>query len=171
MENTDKNILEWEEKFNKYIDLESKCNVGINSVIEIKNNLKKLLGNQKKDDIQFYKSLIDNSYFYLNNSLKIRKIKFLKDLNYIWTMIDERKQMEEINKMNFLALLKDYRKLSEDINSAKKNNTILTWVKDDRVENLVSLEQEFNEIIDYHVKLIEFFFSAVEIEKAFYCGK
>jgi len=60
MDNTDKNILEWEEKFNKYIDLESKCNVGINSIIEIKNNLKKLLGNQKKDDIQFYKSLIDN---------------------------------------------------------------------------------------------------------------
>jgi hypothetical protein len=171
MENTDKNILEWEEKFNKYIDFEDKCIEGINSVIEIKNNLKKLLGNQKKDDIQFYKSIIDNSHFYLNNSLKIRKIKFLKDLNYIWNQIDDRKQMDEINKLNFLALLKDYRKLSEDIISAKKNNTILTWVKDDRVENLANLEQEFNEIIDYHVKLIEFFASTVEIEKAFYCGK
>ena len=171
MENTDKNILIWEEKFNKYIDFETKCNVGINSIIEIKNNLKKLLGNQKKDDLLFYKSLIDNSYFYLTSSLKIRKIKLLKDLNFIWAMIDERKSMEEVNKLNFISLLKDYRKMSEDIINAKKNNTMLTWVKDDKVENLAELEHELYEIMEYHLKLIEFFSSSVEIEKAFYCGK
>jgi hypothetical protein len=171
MENTDKNILEWEDKFNKYMEFEAKCNTNINNIIEIKNNLKKLLGNQKKDDVQFYKSLIDNSYFYLNSSLKIRKIKFLKDINYIWNQIDERKQMDEINKLNFISLLKDYRKLSEDIINAKKNNTILTWVKDDKVENLEEIEHEFHEIMEYHIKLIEFFSSSVMIEKAFYCGK
>jgi hypothetical protein len=171
MENTDKTILEWEEKFNKYMEFENICNTNINNIIEIKNNLKKLLGNQKKDDIQFYKSLIDNSYFYLNSSLKIRKIKFLKDLNYIWNMIDERKQMDEINKLNFIALLKDYRKLSEDIINAKKNNTTLTWVKNDMVENLAEIEHDLDEIMEYHIKLIEFFSSSVMIEKAFYCGK
>ena len=171
MENTDKNILEWEDKFNKYLDFESKCNNDINNIIEIKNNLKKLLGNQKKDDIQFYKSLIDNSYFYLNSSLKIRKIKFLKDINYIWSHIDERKSMDEMNKLNFLALLKDYRKLSEDIVNAKRNNTSLNWVKDDKVENLAEVEREFHEIMTYHIKLIEFFYSSVLIEKTFYCGK
>lgn len=171
MENTDKNILEWEDKFNKYIEIEAKCNTNINNIIEIKNNLKKLLGNQKKDDVQFYKSLIDNSYFYLNSSLKIRKIKFLKDINYIWNMIDERKQMDEINKLNFITLLKDYRKLSEDIINAKKNNTTLTWVKNDMVENLAEIEHDFHEIMEYHIKLIEFFSSSVMIEKAFYCGK
>jgi hypothetical protein len=61
MENTDKNILQWEEMFNKYCELELKCVNNINGILEIKNNLKKLLGNQKKDDILFYKSLIDNS--------------------------------------------------------------------------------------------------------------
>jgi hypothetical protein len=171
MENTDKNIVEWEEKFNKYLELEIKCNAGINSIIEIKNNLKKLLGNQKKDDILFYKSLIDNSHFYLTSSLKIRKIKLLKDLNYIWALIDERKSMEEVNKLNFMSLLKDYRKMSEDIINAKKNNTMLTWVKNDMIENMVELEHEFHEIMEYHIKLIEFFSSSVMIEQTFYCGK
>lgn len=171
MEKTDANILDWEEKFNKYTDFENKINLNINSMNEIKNNLKKLLGNQKKDDIVFYKSIIDNSYFYLVNSLKIRKMKFLKDLNYIWGQIDERKNMDEVNKSNFMALLKDYRKMSEDISQAKKNNTILTWVKDDKIENLQNFENEFKEIIDYHVNLIEFFDSIVKLEKAFYCGK
>jgi len=171
MENTDKNILEWEEMFNKYCELELKCVNNINGILEIKNNLKKLLGNQKKDDILFYKSLIDNSHFYLNSSLKIRKIKFLKDLNYLWSQIDERKQMDEVNKSNFMSLLKDYRKMTEDIARAKKNNTILTWVKDDKVESLQDLENDFKEVMDYHIKLIEFFTSSVELEKAFYCGK
>lgn len=171
MENTDKNILEWEEKFNKYTELEIKCITNISSISEIKNNLKKLLGNQKKDDIVFYKAIIDNTHFYLHSSLKIRKIKFLKDLNYLLSQIDERKQIDEVNKSNFAALLKDYRKMAEDIAQAKKNNTILTWVKDDKVENLQDLENDFNEVMEYHIKLIEFFSSSVELEKAFYCGK
>ncbi len=171
MENTDKNILEWEEKFNNYCEFEIKCINNINSISEIKNNLKKLLGNQKKDDIIFYKSLIDNSHFYLSSSLKIRKIKFLKDLNYIWSQIDQRKQMDEVNKSNFMALLKDYRKMAEDIAQAKHNNTMLTWVKDDKVESLQELENDFKEIMDYHKKLIEFFSASIELEKAFYCGK
>ena len=171
MDNTDKNLLDWEEKFTHYSTCELVCINNINSINDIKNNLKKLLGNQKKDDILFYKSLIDNSHFYLLNSLKIRKIKFLKDMNYLWSKIDERKQMDEINKSNFLSLLKDYRKMSEDILSAKNNNTMLIWVKDDKVESLNELEKDFKEIMDYHIKLIEFFASNVELEKAFYCGK
>lgn len=171
MENTDKNLMEWEEKFNKYCEYENKTILYINSISEIKNNLKKLLGNQKKDDVLFYKSLIDNSHFYLSNSLKIRKIKLLKDINYLWNKIDERKQIDEINKSNFMILLKEYRKMSEDILMAKKNNTILTWVKDDKIESLLELENDFNEILDYHLKLIEFFYSNVQLEKIFYCGK
>ena len=92
-------------------------------------------------------------------------------MNYLWSKIDERKQMDEINKSNFLSLLKDYRKMSEDILSAKNNNTMLIWVKDDKVESLNELEKDFKEIMDYHIKLIEFFASNVELEKAFYCGK
>jgi hypothetical protein len=61
--------------------------------------------------------------------------------------------------------------MSEDISQAKKNNTILTWVKDDKIENLQNFENEFKEIIDYHLNLIEFFNSIVHLEKAFYCGK
>jgi len=171
MENTNRYLLEWEDKFNAYCELEAKCIANINCINDIKNNLKTLLGNQKKDDIVFYRSIIDNSYFYLFSSLKIRKIKFIKDLNYIWSQIDERKQMSELNKSNFTALLKDYKRMTDEVMQAKQNNTILTWVKDDKVENLQDLENDLNEIMEYHIKLIEFFTAIVELEKVFYCGK
>ena len=171
MDSTDNKLLIWEEQFTKYCKYENNCIQNINFIGEIKNNLNKYLGKQKKDDILFYKSLIETSHFYLINALKIRKIKLLKDMNYLWGKIDERKTMDEVNKSNFMALLKDYRKMSEDISQAKKNNTILTWVKDDKIENLQNFENEFKEIIDYHVNLIEFFNSIVELEKTFYCGK
>ena len=163
METTDINILQWEEKFNKYCEFELKCQENIKLITEVKNNLKNLVGHQEEDDLLFYKSL------------RIRKIKFLKDLNFIWSRICERigenKQMDEISKNNFMALLKDHRKMAEDIYKAKKNNTSLTWVKDDKVENLQDLENDFSELMDYHVKLIEFFSSNIELEKIFYYGK
>jgi hypothetical protein len=171
MNNVEENISKWDTIFTVYLETESQCIILINEISEIKNNLKKLLGLQKPDDIVFYKSLIDNSFFYLTNSLKIRKLKMTKDLNYIWNQLDNKKIIEELNKSNFQALLKDYRKMADDINQAKKNNTMLTWVKDDRVESLHEIEKEMEEIMDYHSKLIQFFHSSVELEKIFYCGK
>lgn len=171
MNNVEENISRWESTFNIYLETECECTILISEINEIKNNLKKLLGLQKPDDIVFYKSLIDNSFFYLTNSLKIRKLKMTKDLNYIWNQLDNKKIIEDLNKSNFQSLLKDYRKMADDINQAKKNNTMLTWVKDDRVESLHEIEKEMDEIMEYHSKLIEFFHSSVELDKIFYCGK
>jgi hypothetical protein len=166
-----KNIQVWEAKFNKYNEIEKTCLTNIANVFEIKNNLTKLLGNQKKDDIVFYKSIIDNSHFYLTSSMKIRKTKFIKDLNSIWFQINDCKQMDELNKSNFASLLKDYEKMSKDIIFAKENNTILTWVKDDKIESLQVLENEFNEIMDYHITTIDHFCKMSDLERLFYCGK
>ena len=73
-----KNCQLWESLFNTYNELDKDTVKNINKINEIKNNLTKLLGNQSKDDIHFYKSIIDNSHFYLDNSIKIRKTKFLR---------------------------------------------------------------------------------------------
>lgn len=167
---TKKYIIDWTSKFLNYCELEKKCLSNINSINEIKQNLTKLLGEQKKDDVIFYKSIIDNSFFYLSNSIKIRKNKFLKDLNIIWHQIDDFKHMDEVNQSNFTALLKDYEKMADDINYAKENNTILIWVKDDKVESLLNIENEMNEVMMYHNKIIEYFNTYVEYEKNFYCG-
>ena len=59
--------------------------------------MKKLIGNQKKEDIVFYKSLVDNSHFYLLNSLKIRKLKFQKDLNQIMIALDSSKKLDDLS--------------------------------------------------------------------------
>jgi hypothetical protein len=171
MDSVEENITKWDLTFNTYMNIESKCLILIKNISEIKTNLKKLIGNQKKDDIVFYRSLVENSFFYLTNSLKIRKIKFLKDINYVYNNIDKSKNLEELNKSNFASFLKDYRKLADDINQAKKNSTALTWVKDDQIESLHEIEKDMNEIMNYHLNLINFFFASVELEKIFYCGK
>ena len=51
--------------FIKYCEYEKKCVENINAIEKIKINFTKLLGNQKKDDLLFYKSLIENSYWNL----------------------------------------------------------------------------------------------------------
>jgi copper chaperone CopZ len=171
MENNDNKTHKWNNMFIKYCEYEKKCVENINAIEKIKINFTKLLGNQKKDDLIFYKSLIENSYFYLSNSLKIRKKKILNDLNYIWSCIDDKKQMDEVNENNFTALIKDYEKMVTNINLSKKNNTALSWVKNDNIESFHDLEKNIYEILEYHLKLIEYFCLSVELEKGFYCEK
>ena len=77
IDNTNNNIDNWNILFIKYCDCEKKCVDNINAIGNIKKNLKNLLGNQKNDDLMFYRSLIESSYFYLTNSLKIKKTKFV----------------------------------------------------------------------------------------------
>lgn len=188
IEHINNNILYWEEKFNKYCELEELCNTNINNIIDIKNNLKNLVGQrerringqhnncknyqQEKDDMIFYQSIIDNSVFYLLNSLKIRRIKFLKDLNIVWEKLnDNNNKNKELNKIFFQSLLKDYKKLADDINISKKNNITLNWIKDEKIENLQEFEIFLTEIIKYHLKLIESLYILINHEKKFYCDK
>ena len=168
--NIECNIICWENIFDNYCNIINNCNNSILSISEIKNNLTKLLGNQKKDDIVFYKSIIDNSHFYLTNSLKIRKSKFIVDLNYILTCINECKQIECITKSNFSSIIKDYKRMAEKINYEKKNNTILKWVKNDRIDSLHELDTNMHEVMNYHIKIISNLYNMIELEKQFYCS-
>lgn len=171
MNKIEENIQKWETSFTTYLEFENKCSSLLNEIQVIKNNLKKLLGNQKQDDLLFYKSMIDNSYFFFTNSLKIKKLKLIKDLNHIWSELDSKKTVDELTILTFQNIIKDYKRHADDINLAKQNNTSLKWVKDDRIENLQLLENEMTEILDYHLKLIQFAHSGIELEKTFYCGK
>ena len=169
MENI-KNSQLWESLYHEYCQLEKDSLKNIDHIGEIKNNLVKLLGNQKKDDITFYKSIIDNSHFYLNNSIKIRKAKFIKDLNSIWCQININKQMDDLTKSNFMTLLKDYEKMAKDIRYSRENNTILTWVKNDMIESLEMIESDMTEIMKYHLNILDYIYKMTELEKVFYCS-
>jgi len=166
----DSNITIWESLFDEYNIIVNKCTNYIKNISEIKNNLTNLLGNQKKDDINFYKSIIDNSYFHLNNSLKIRQSKFLIDLNNILSQINDCTQIDSITKGNFTTIMKNYQKMAEKIKYDRDNNTLLTWVKNDKIESLNELNNNMNEIMNYHLKLINHINSFIEMEQQFYCG-
>lgn len=165
------NLLNWQNQYIKYCELENLCNININYIINIKNNLINLLGYHEKDDIIFYQSIINNSIFYLSNSLKIRKIKFLKDLNNVWIKInDNNKYNKDLNQLCFQSLLKDYKKISDEINISKKTHKTLYWIKNDKIKNLQEFENLFTEILQYHLKLINSLLILINHEKNFYCN-
>lgn len=166
----EENINEWIEMFNNYSNYELNCSNKLINLLEIKNNFKILLGNQDKDDILFYKSLIDNSYYYFTNSLKIRQLKFLKDINTIYSIISNKK-FEEINKNNFLIIIKDYKNISETINNAKKKPILLNWIKDDKVDSIIDFETNMHEVLNYHLKIICYLSICIDLEKEFFCNK
>lgn len=169
MDSIEKIINSWDKIFKDYQEAEAKCNNHIHNILEIKNNLSKLIGNQRKDDILFYKSIIENSYYYLEKSLEVRKLKFIKDLNYIWHKIDDRKTLTELNNSNFATLLKDFRKVVDDMYIAKLNNTSLSWVKDDTIISLEETYKEIDDILNYHLRLIKSFQDSVMNEYSFFC--
>lgn len=163
-------MIKWEEKFNFYLLIETKCIEFISSMGEIKNKLTTLIGNQRTDDIIFYKSIINSSYYYFNESLKVRKLKYIKDLTYIWKKIDDKKSIVELNNSSFSSLLKDFSKLFEDIAIAKQYNTPLSWVKDDKVISVKEIEEELTDILAYHLNIISFFHTSIKNECEFYCS-
>ena len=161
-------IVLWEDNYNEYTVIEKKCIDNINNINEIKNNLTKIFGTQRSDDIIFYKSIIDNSYFYINNSFKIRKNKFVKDLNYIWSQINECVQIDDINKKTFTALLRDFVKKDNDIKIQKQNNTKLKWLKNNDIFNIIDIVNNMSDIMKYHVNSFRCFLQFIELEFTFY---
>ena len=166
----EENINEWINIFNNYNNYELNCSNKLINLLEIKNNFKNLLGNQDKDDLLFYKSLIDNSYYYFTNSLKIRQIKFLKDINNIYSIISNNK-FNEINRNNFLILIKDYKNIIKNINNTKNKSILLNWIKDDKVDYIIEFETNMHEILNYHLKLICYLSICIDLEKEFFYNK
>jgi hypothetical protein len=169
---TFQNILICEELFDTYCEYENICIQNINSIAGSKNKLEVLLDREDKDDIIFYKSLVNNSLFYLSKSLNVRKMKFKQDLNFIWQKIDEKKQYDEVNKINFMILLKQYKKMVEDViitqDAIKKDNIKINWIKSDKREHLKDLENSLYKILTFHLKLIKYLCLYSELERKFY---
>ena len=170
MQDITMNIIKWTEIINNYNSIEQECLHNINNINEIKNTFNNLLGNQNKDDVIFYTSLINNSYYYLFNSIKIRKNKFIKDLNLLWYKKNNNKYIDDINKSNIIILFKDYQTMADDIKYAHDNSNSLAWVKKDIVDSMNELEANMNEILNYHMNIINHFSDFIKLEIDFYCG-
>jgi len=169
--NIKRNINNWTDSINTYNRLAKECIESIENMNEMKDSFINKLGNQMEDDIIFYTSLINNSFFYLFNSIKIRRNKFIKDLNTIWYKDNTIKYIDNLNSSNLIILFKDYQKITDDIKYARENNTILTWVKNDMLDSTSELENEMNETLEYHNTIIKHFCEFVKIEVEFYYGR
>lgn len=170
MEKVDENIKKWSEMFDKYIEIESNSTMLLIKINELKNNINKIIGKQNEDDVIFYKSMLDNSYFYLFNSFKIRKIKFQKDITNIFNKIDTSNKFEDINKPNFMLLMKDYRKVVDDYETAKKQSSLLAWIKDEKLNNFNDIENDMLETMNYHITLMTVMNAVIKVEQQYYCG-
>lgn len=168
----DEKIREWNNLLDKYFLLEGECIKNLNIINSVRTNLKIKITHQNKDNIIFYNSIIDNSYSYLSMSLKIRQIKFIKDLNKIYTKIYENKEIipkiVSLHKQDIENLINDFNKLNDEIIEVRKNNTAFKWVKDEITENLQEIEKTIDDTINYHIKLIDFLSTSIRLETDFY---
>lgn len=170
----DAEIVEWLEQFKKYTEVESRCKAGVAELNSIKINLERLIGRQKKDDALFYQSIIENSYFFLENSLRIRRSKFIRDLLAISSLIENYKHIKinpkpvNIDNSSFTAITNDIKDIYEEIERAKRNSSTLSWVKDDQISTLQEIEKDMSEALTYHIILIEYFEKLVIHELNFY---
>jgi hypothetical protein len=170
MEKLDENIKKWSEMFDIYIEIEANYTMLLTKINELKNNINKIIGKQNVDDVIFYKSMLENSYFYLSNSLKIRKIKFQKDITNIFNKIDTSNKFEDINKPNFVLLMKDYKKVVDN-ESSKKQSSSLAWIKDEKLNNFNDIEKDMLETMNYHITLMTVMNCVIKVEQQYYCGE
>ena len=170
MEKVDENIKKWSEMFDRYIEIEANSTMLLTKINELKNNINKIIGKQNVDDVIFYKSMLENSYFYLSNSLKIRKIKFQKDITNIFNKIDTSNKFEDINKPNFILLMKDYKKVVDN-ESSKKQSSSLAWIKDEKLNNFNDIEKDMLETMNYHITLMTVMNCVIKVEQQYYCGE
>jgi len=170
MEKVDENIKKWSEMFDRYIEIEANSTMLLTKINELKNNINKIIGKQNVDDVIFYKSMLENSYFYLSNSLKIRKIKFQKDITNIFNKIDTSNKFEDINKPNFVLLMKDYKKVVDN-ESSKKQSSSLAWIKDEKLNNFNDIEKDMLETMNYHITLMTVMNCVIKVEQQYYCGE
>jgi hypothetical protein len=171
MDKVDENISKWSTMFDEYLEIDNNSTILLGKINEVKNNIKKIIGKQNMDDIMFYKSMLENSHFYLSNSLKIRKIKFQKDLTNIYNIIDSTKKFDDISKPNFLLLLKDYRKIVDEYYLTKKNSSTLAWIKDEKLNNFNDIEKDMLETMNYHITLMTVMNCVIKVEQQYYCGE
>jgi hypothetical protein len=163
-------VTEWSRQFDMYKQTEQACLADIAAIGEIKHNLKRLIGTQEEDDFMFYKVIIDNSQYYLKNSLKIRITKFIKDLNHIHHKINGIESMEVLDKPSFTAVLKDYETIYREVCDSRTAATSLTWVKSNDIKTLDGINATIDKTMRYHLSLIQQLACLTKQEKQFYCG-
>jgi len=180
----------WNDLINIYFEIEEECISKINLINNIRNNLKKKLIYLNKDDILYYNCIIDNSYYYLKNSLKVNQIKFLKDLNNLLFKINKNNifKIITLTKTDINLIINSYVKLNNDIIELKKNNIEYKWIKED-IDNLQEIselssgicscktsidflqqdiENNIDKTINYHIKLINFLLSIIKLNYDFF---
>jgi len=160
--------LMWVESFQTYTHYFNKCKELIDKLKIQKENLNEYIKNQDKDDLLFYKSMIDGVVHYYNSKLFIYKKKLFHDLTFIYKKLND-----EVYKINcfedFKKLMTKYIKISQILENNKKNiSQTINWVKDDKLNCIKSIEEYIFKSLEYHNKLIKHLHDILQLESNFH---
>ncbi len=128
---------------------------------------------QEKDDIYFYKGMIEDSYRYHIKSFDIKKKKAIFDLNEILeNSIFKKKgtplKVVTIDKKTIVLFEESFNKIRKHITDESKNKSKPVWIKDNHLERLENLTNEMIRIFKYHYEISLFFLESVLREIQFY---
>jgi len=128
---------------------------------------------QDKDDIYFYKGMIEDSYKYHFKSYSIKKKKAIFDLNEILKnsiFIKKGTPLKVINidKKTINLFEESFNKIRDLIKEESNKKTKPIWIKDNHLERLENLTNEMIRIFKYHYEISLFFFESILREIQFY---
>lgn len=128
---------------------------------------------QDKDDIYFYRGMIEDSYKYHSKSYEIKKKKSIFDLNELLkNSVFKNKgtplKVINIDRKTIILFEESFNKIRSSISeeSSKKNKPI--WIKDNHLERLENLTNEMIRIFKYHYEISLFFLESILREIQFY---
>ena len=126
----------------------------------------------EKDDIYFYKGMIEDSYNYHIKSYDIKKKKAIFDLNDILeNSIFKQKgtplKVVNIDRKTILLFEESFNKIRKQIQDESKNKSKPIWIKDNHLERLENLTNELIRIFKYHYEVSLFFLESVHQKKDF----
>ena len=127
----------------------------------------------EKDDIYFYKGMIEDSYNYHIKSYDIKNKKAIFDLNDILeNSIFKQKgtplKVVNIDRKTILLFEESFNKIIKQIQDESKNKSKPIWIKDNHLERLENLTNELIRIFKYHYEVSLFFLESVLREIQFY---
>jgi len=162
--NDNENIIKWCKLFSYILDKYTEAKNNLLFLIDIKNKVNKNTDKQDKDDVKFYNSILTDSIYFFNNSIKIRKLKFKNDLNKLNKFFgNKRTNILLLDITNLKFLLEEY--YSNLIIESKKE---LKWIKDEYIVSLNDWEKDMTEILSYHKFIIDNFSKTLQNELDFY---
>jgi len=159
------NKLEWEKMFVNYITYISLIKKNIHSIKTKYNNLILIENNKKYENIVFIKYVLNSSLQYLTKIYKIKKKKFLFDINKVWKNLFKKNDLlDRIDIKTYKKIIGAYTLLIEKNNYNDDINVNKTLKSINVDKDIINIQNSIYELLTFHNIIMKHLCIVTEIQ-------